>query len=485
MGIALVAGLWSCTEDYTDWVAPQKNAANDAVQKFEMTVTPSVNAIDFATVTSEAIQLFTTNVPTGKAAAYNVTLTSSDNAKKTTITADGEGNVKAVDLKNAVAALYGKAPVERTMTVDVAADVTISTNDGDIMATKTASPFTLKATLVAAYIAPAYYVVGGALDWSASAASKEQKFNHSESSVYDDPVFTITVNASFNAEGARTDTWLAFGDDEACDAITNNNDWSKLLGNTEKNGNTSLTGSLAPRSQLKDDGSICMPASDMAVAYKITLNMSDYTYEITPVSAAPEQWYLIGSCIGDGSWGNAPENIGKALFPLAFIGDGKLSYTGYFTTDGFKLIKTPGDWNDQWGQGADGYVKNDGGSSDIKLPAAGYYTVTLDYMNDKLTIEAANITPDTYAVGIAGSFNGWSFQAMEACPNSEHMWMCNLTADGDQQGKFLIEGWSVNWGATEFPSGVGTQDGSNIPIASGSYVVVFNDITGGYNFIAK
>ena len=106
-------------------------------------------------------------------------------------------------------------------------------------------------------------------------------------------------------------------------------------------------------------------------------------------------------------------------------------------------------------------------------------------MNDVLTIEPTAITPATYAVGIAGSFNGWSYQAMENCPNSEHLWMIDLTADGDEEGKFLIDGWSVNWGDTAFPSGIGTQNGPNIPIASGSYTVIFNDITGGYNFISK
>lgn len=26
-----------------------------------------------------------------------------------------------------------------------------------------------------------------------------------------------------------------------------------------------------------------------------------------------------------------------------------LTFTGYFTTDGFKLIQTPGSWDNQWG----------------------------------------------------------------------------------------------------------------------------------------
>lgn len=44
--------------------------------------------------------------------------------------------------------------------------------------------------------------------------------------------------------------------------------------------------------------------------------------------------------------------------------------------------------------------------------------------------------------------------------------------------------WSVNWGDTAFPTGIGTQGGSNIIIPdSGIYNVSFNRITGAYNFI--
>lgn len=42
-----------------------------------------------------------------------------------------------------------------------------------------------------------------------------------------------------------------------------------------------------------------------------------------------------------------------------------------------------------------------------------------------------------------------------------------------------------NWGASDFPSGIGVQNGANIPVKSGSYIVIFNDITGGYNFVKK
>ncbi len=43
--------------------------------------------------------------------------------------------------------------------------------------------------------------------------------------------------------------------------------------------------------------------------------------------------------------------------------------------------------------------------------------------------------------------------------------------------------WAVNWGSSDFPSGIGTQDGSNIPIPNaGNYEITFNRRTGEYNF---
>ena len=42
--------------------------------------------------------------------------------------------------------------------------------------------------------------------------------------------------------------------------------------------------------------------------------------------------------------------------------------------------------------------------------------------------------------------------------------------------------WAINWGATDFPSGVGTQNGDNIPVSAGTYTIKFNVKTGAYSF---
>ena len=42
--------------------------------------------------------------------------------------------------------------------------------------------------------------------------------------------------------------------------------------------------------------------------------------------------------------------------------------------------------------------------------------------------------------------------------------------------------WAINWGAADFPAGVGVQDGPNIPVTDGTYLVLFNRTTGMYSF---
>jgi hypothetical protein len=50
--------------------------------------------------------------------------------------------------------------------------------------------------------------------------------------------------------------------------------------------------------------------------------------------------------------------------------------------------------------------------------------------------------------------------------------------------KFRQDGaWTVNWGSNTFPAGLGTQNGADIPVPAGTYLVVFDRISGAYNFM--
>ena len=97
-------------------------------------------------------------------------------------------------------------------------------------------------------------------------------------------------------------------------------------------------------------------ANQLVYSNIVPINVAPYYVELK--NAPVEIWYLVGGCIGDGTWHNNDVNdIGVSLIELNPIegeeydkksGQGVISYTGYFPEGGqFKLIKTPGSWNDQ------------------------------------------------------------------------------------------------------------------------------------------
>ena len=234
----------------------------------------------------------------------------------------------------------------------------------------------------------------------------------------------------------------------------------------------------------------------------VSLDVYPYWVDLSnEVSDEIELWYLIGACIGDGSWNNAADGVGVSIIPMYPVYDtdgtnywvvpGEIQYVGYFPADqGFKLIQVPGgDWAAQWGQGDAGYVKNDGGSSDIKLPADGYYKILLNTVTDELSIEPYEGTVGVYTmIGMPGDYQGWDTGANLMNPMSasieNHDWYLKSVTYEETTLKFAADNdWAVNWGGNGFPHGQGTQDGPNINVAAGTYHVYFNDILGTYNFV--
>jgi hypothetical protein len=216
----------------------------------------------------------------------------------------------------------------------------------------------------------------------------------------------------------------------------------------------------------------------------------------TEVDVKP--YYIIG--MADERWNNSVEGLGASIYPLNVVegykyndeGAGEFTFTGYFwASKGFKLIRDVGKWDEQWGVKDGVYVHNDGGSSDIKVPADGYYTITLNSINHTLTIEPAEITPPSYmetGIGLIGGFTGWGsdLEMLPSESSNNHIWYVTYTFDEDTEGKFReIDNWDINWGSELFPIGIGIQDGSNIKIKAGTYVVLFNDISGNYYFFQK
>ena len=231
----------------------------------------------------------------------------------------------------------------------------------------------------------------------------------------------------------------------------------------------------------------------------VSLDVNPYYIELA--DAPIEIWYLVGEGIGSADWDNGAGSVATGglipMYPIAGneydkrTGQGEIEYAGYFVGGkGFKLVKIPGKWDDQWGMGSDTYVKNDGGSGNITMPADGYYRIRLNTATDQLVIEPIEGTVGVYEmISMPGDYQGWNTGENVMSPMStnveNHDWYVMKVTYDDTALKFAADNaWDVNWGAAVFPYGIGQQNGPNIPIKAGTYNVFFNDILGAYNFVA-
>ena len=236
----------------------------------------------------------------------------------------------------------------------------------------------------------------------------------------------------------------------------------------------------------------------------ISLNVLPGYIELKP--ADPEIWWLIGGDICDGSWG---DGVGTCVVPMQTIdgaeydkksGTGEIQWIGYLAGNGFKLRGSMDDgWATQWGQGDafGSYVKNDGGSGNITVPEAGIYTVSLNTATDMLSITKYDGTPDVFnGMAISGSFNDWGDTEMSPCHTyagaENHDWYITYTFAAGDEVKIKQSGsWDYNKGGSfiTYSAGMyayGEGNGANLVVSEeGTYLVLFNDITGYIRFIKQ
>lgn len=240
------------------------------------------------------------------------------------------------------------------------------------------------------------------------------------------------------------------------------------------------------------------------VSNAIELKFNPYYIELK--DAAPIMWYLVGNNILDGAWSNKP---GESSLPMMIQSDfaydkatgaGEITYLNYFDDQGWKI--QPADFN--WDMGfmsggsANTAVFRDGAgdAGNIWCEPAGYYLVTVNTGSNTCTIVKQDITPKVYdQICMAGSFNEWSDTNMTPANKSgeNHVWVyiMDVPAGEAVQMKFKIAGsWDTNWGYGSADGevntcGKGTGGGKNIGVAEGSWIIVFNDITGEFTILPK
>lgn len=256
-------------------------------------------------------------------------------------------------------------------------------------------------------ISPAYYVIGAAGGWSVDGA-RSQQFIHSDADVYDDPVFTITIDSGGD------DCWFAIADDESLDAI-DAGDWNQLFGT--KGESEDLEGKMDRRYNLGGDHSFHVLN---AKKIRITLDMMEYSYKIEPVNIA-ENYYLIG---GPGEWNadaamemqfshSDKDVFEDPIFTYTFAGSGSEMWFAFGDKDAIDAVAN-GEWNQLFGTTGestdlsgsfDRRYNLDGDHSFCVDGTAKYYRFTINMAENTYEITPLSFDPFIYFIGAT---DGWA-----------------------------------------------------------------------------
>lgn len=484
--LLLAAVFTGCTEDFKDWADPIFNPEPNAITIPGVTATAVAQNVDLGKA-DDAVRLIsvsTASAPEGTILdkmRIIVTPEGVEGAEPKTIPAIStlDGTFSKETLQEMILEYYGRRPDVRTFNTHVYLDGVYQGQAAYIDAG------TVQLTLIpeAPKIAPKYFLIGGPMDWYQSAAGKSQVFQHSSQDVYNDPVFTYMMPSTGD------EMWFAFGDEEACDAIVAN-DWNKLFGT--KGDSKDLSGSFDYRYNLGGEHSFCVDGS--ATFYRISINMMEMTYEITPIVLA-SQYYMVGGLQG---WSDSKKTC---LFTPE--GDNVQSYTTKWTGAWDLKIWAAadfGNWDAAYGCPVDGDNSPSGtltnsGAGAISAPSAEFYKFTIDMNTFTYTwTKLDNQSPTEYTnISLIGEFNGWGgdFELEQVTP---HNWYAVFIQEADGQLKFRANhDWSTNWGfgdngewnVTEGTNKIGANGAGNIYVPAGTYAVYLNDITNSMMFIAQ
>jgi len=466
MGLVLLFA--ACSDDYTDWADPQGYGAEEG-SSVTLTIA-NASPIDYATLTSDSVQLFVPTVSStdeNAVTTYKVVLWNEDHTQSVTIYANANGYVSAEDLKNAMETLYGKRPDQHSVAIDVTGYTTV--NGVTVANTGTA---TGTVTLEAPFIDTGYWLTGDFAGWNKDGALQ---FSHSDQDVYDDPVFSIVFTTTADNQYWKIISQTNYDGDFWANGETG------VVGVTT-DGDTSMSGNLTTNNP--GAGKI-----EKAGTYLMTINMMDYTYTIT---AMAPQFYIFGSITGwDGT--NALKGL---MYPQS---SSVFTYTTqFYGSDTYIKMWQKADfdnWEKCYNTETNGttatsgtIVQSNGGA--ISAPGTGLYKFTFNlgsmtYSWEKLS----NQSPTEYSsMGVIGDFNGWGSD-VSMTQVTPHNWYVQTTVT-DGGLKFRANGgWDVNWGAdltisaTDF-YGTGVANGSNITVPAGTYDFYLNDITGEFAIVS-
>ena len=427
LGMTLLMGMVSCTEDYTDWGNPQTNPQEEAVAFGNGSVTP-VDVINLADVNTEKVKVASIVAPTSSNAAYTPNYKINFDGQSFDI--DADGNMATAELTSYIVDKYGKRPTERD--IDATLDAWVS-NGSTAVKMATSATFQVKAIPEAPVIEEGYYLVGdmfttieGETEISGWTKESAKAFKHSDKDVYEDPIFTISF------ETKKPDQYWKIIPKKNIDS---GDIWAAGVVGPKVDGDDSMTGLLT-------NGDAKAGKIAKAGKYKLTINMMDYSYTLEEVNYDPFI-YFIGATDG---WTKAEQK-------LALVDDAKGVYTGYLYCadpngwgNQFKFQRVAGSWDNEINSGAfstfSGAATSEGGNISVNAGEGVYY---FDVNLGEGTITATKVE----TMGMIGTFNNWDGDAVMTWNAEEYCFEATnvgVTADG---WKFRVNGgWDINLGGS-------------------------------------
>jgi hypothetical protein len=236
---------------------------------------------------------------------------------------------------------------------------------------------------------------------------------------------------------------------------------------------------------VQDGPNIPVPLDDFGVTtdYLVTFNCAtgEYNFQLTCGEVSligeftgwaddlfiqrdennPDLWSVVLTLTEDDDMSNPPDGIIEVKF------------------------RENSDWEINWGSSnfPSGIAMLNGPNIPVPLDNTGLttdYLVTFNY-----TTLAYNFEATSGDISIIGAFNGWIDDVpMNRSASDPNFWTLTRSWYENSEVKFREnEDWTINWGNTNWPSGIGLQNGPNIPLIQGIYDVTFNSSTGEYNFV--
>lgn len=199
--------------------------------------------------------------------------------------------------------------------------------------------------------------------------------------------------------------------------------------------------------------------------YDIVFNKNTGAYTFTEVASVFDNIGFIG---GFNEWSESE--------PMTTFDGVLYSKDDFHFTANVVKFRKDNSWDVNWGGTTFPSGEAVPNGSDIPL-TSGFYNVAFNYTG-------LNYSFIQVPVSIIGDgAQGWETDVVLPSADGGVTFLLENVTLSNGFVKFRTNSsWAKNWGSVDFPAGIGTQNGADIPTIAGAYNISFNRLTGAYNF---